>query len=104
VPLEGHWQRVHTPLRATTRREVRVVAIVAAVLAVAIVALLFAAFRGGSPEGASGCVRLTIPSSTGGATLNACGETAARWCRSMARREDALARQAREHCLRAGYP
>jgi len=104
VPLEGHWERVHTPLRATSRREVRVLVIVTAVLAVAVVVLLFATLRGGSSEAQPGCVRLTIPSSTGGATLNACGENAAHWCRSIAGREDALGRRAAEQCRRAGYP
>jgi hypothetical protein len=104
VPLERHWERVHTPLRATARRELRALVIVTSVLVVAVVGLLFATLRGGSPQAQSGCVRLTIPSTTGGATLNACGETAARWCRSIAGRDDALSRRAMEHCRRAGYP
>jgi hypothetical protein len=104
VPLEGHWERVHTPLRATTRRETRLLVIVTAVAAVALVALLFATLRGGSPEAGAGWVRLTVPSSTGGATLSACGESAARWCRSIAGKEDAVSRRAVEHCRRAGYP
>ena len=77
---------------------------VAAVLVVALAVVLFAILRGGSSEAGPGCIRLTVATSTGGATLNACGSSAARWCRSAESRQAAIARNARAECRRAGYP
>jgi hypothetical protein len=104
VPLEGHWKRVHTPLRSTTRRERRVVTVVIVLMVIAIPIALFATFRGGSSEAGAGCIRLTVPSTMGGATVNACGAGAARWCRSPESRQSAIARDAKAQCRQAGYP
>jgi hypothetical protein len=77
---------------------------VAVVLVVALAVVLYATLRGGSSEAGPGCVKLTVASSTGGATLHACGKEAARWCRSVATRQEAFARTVRERCRNAGYP
>jgi hypothetical protein len=81
-----------------------VLAVVGAMLVIAVVAVLVATLRGGSSEVGPGCVRLTVASSTGGATLHACGPAAARWCSSVAGRQDALSRKVKARCRSAGYP
>jgi|SRR6266540_2652345 len=104
MPLEGHWKRVNTPLRSTTRREARLVAvIVAAGLAVVLGIVLYAAIHGGSSKAGPGCIEITAAHSTGGATLEACGADAARWCRSTTARHDAFARKVQARCRDAGY-
>jgi hypothetical protein len=103
MPLEGHWKRVQTPLRSVSRREARAIAIVAVLAAIALAIVSYAIVHGGSSRDEPACIRVTIASSTGGATLRACGEDAARWCRSMAARDDALARKVKSRCRRAGY-
>jgi hypothetical protein len=78
---------------------------VAAVLVIAVaVVLFFTIFRGSSSEAERGCIKITVASSTGGALLHACGSDAGRWCRSVAGRQDAFARQVTERCRSAGYP
>ena len=77
---------------------------VTTVLAIALAVALFAILRGGTSEAGPGCISLTVPSTMGGATVHACGATAARWCRSPESRQGAIAREARAQCRRAGYP
>jgi hypothetical protein len=77
-------------------------AAIALLLALAVV--LFATLTGDSSEAGPGCIRLTVPSTMGGATVHACGPAAARWCRSAEARERAIARKATAECGRAGYP
>src|SRR5437764_11281074 len=98
MPLEGHWERQHTPLRRAGRREVRVLAAVAVVLSLAGGITLYAAVIHGSPKRGKGCVEVTAAHSTGGATLHACGREAAHWCRSPASRQGAFARPLRVAC------
>jgi len=104
MPLEGHWKRVHTPVRSAPRRERRAVAAVAAVLVVALAGgVLFAILHGGSSKAGAGCIEVTAAHSTGGATVKACGAGAARWCRSAAGRHDAFGREVLARCREAGY-
>jgi hypothetical protein len=103
VPLEGHWQRQHTPLSRLSRRELRTLAAVAALLTLAAAVVLYAAVQHTTHHAAAGCVEVTAASTTGGATLHACGADAARWCRSQAGRSDAVARAVLTACARAGY-
>jgi hypothetical protein len=104
VPLEGHWKRVNTPLRSTTRREGRALVAVVTILVIGLVIGLYAALHDGSSSKAeAGCIEVTAAHTTGGATLRACGPAAVRWCRSARAREDALARAVQARCSRAGY-
>ena len=95
---------MHTPLRSTNRRERRLLVAVAVVLVIAVAIALFATIRGGSSKAEAGCIRVTVPSTMGGATVHACGPAAARWCRSPESRQPVIARDARAQCRRAGYP
>ena len=106
MPLEGHWERQHTPLRGMSARERRTAAIVASVLAVAAVAVvLFVVLAdSGSSAPAPGCIRATAASTMGGATVNACGEAAQRWCAVAAREATPLAHAIRPQCARVVRP
>ena len=49
-----------------------------------------------------GCVNVTVPNSTGGATLHYCGSQAQSFCRASFRSRDAVSRRARPQCVLAG--
>ncbi len=51
---------------------------------------------------ANGCVSLTIPSSTGGATLHYCGAEAKSFCKSAFGSSDRISLLARPQCVLAG--
>jgi hypothetical protein len=97
VPLQGHWERQHAPLRRADRR-----AVAAAALLVAVV-LAWLVLAGGGDPAQAGCVNVTAASTTGGARMHACGADARRWCRSEAGAQDTVARAVRAACRRAGY-
>jgi hypothetical protein len=104
MPLEGHWRRINTPLRKTSRREGRLLAVIGALFALAVVIVLVLALQGGSTGSASRCIDFTGTHAVGGATIHACGRDAARWCDSTAaNRRDALGRRLRLECRAAGY-
>jgi hypothetical protein len=94
MPLEAHWSRQHSPLGARERRVA--VALLAALAACA--AVLVLALAGTSGGSAPGCVDATIASTTGGAAVHACGDTARRMCAAPGR-----TREIRVACRRAGY-
>ncbi len=49
-----------------------------------------------------GCVSVTVPSSTGGATLHYCGAAARSFCRDSFRSQDTISLRARPQCVLAG--
>jgi len=49
-----------------------------------------------------GCVNVTVPSSTGGATLHYCGAAARSFCRDSFRSQDTISLRARPQCVLAG--
>ena len=89
--------------RLTARRK-RILAIVGAG-----VILSWAAWGSGEPwrptrtrAPAHGCVNVTLPSSTGGATLHYCGAQARSFCRAAFRSQDQISLRARPQCVLAG--
>jgi len=81
----------------------RLAAIVVAVAVVfAGVAVLAAVHPGGYGQSRAGCVTVTIPSSTGGALLHACGAWARSLCRHALRDGDRMSRLIRPACRQAG--
>jgi hypothetical protein len=103
MPLEGHWERQQTPLRALGRREMRALKAFAAMLAVAVVAVIAISTLDSSNTAKAGCIDVAVPSTTGGANARACGPDAARYCREQQNgtSRDALNTQAA--CKRAGF-
>jgi hypothetical protein len=49
-----------------------------------------------------GCVNVTVPSSTGGATLHYCGPAARSFCQKSFRSQDQISLRARPQCTLAG--
>ena len=108
MPLQGHWQRVNTPLRETTPRERLLVRVLLALVGAAVVAAIVVAIAtsGGSNGGgtAQGCVRVDVPSTMGGSTIHACGSRAAQFCRGPIAHDPSLRGVALPRCREAGYP
>lgn len=79
-----------------------------AVVGVLIVALLaglgaWAALASDSYSSSGhGCVSVTVPSSTGGATLHYCGDAARTFCQTSFRKQDQISLRARPQCVLAG--
>jgi predicted metal-binding membrane protein len=88
MPLEGHFQRVNTPLRRLTKRERNVVIAGLATTIVALAVLLLATAGDSQPPPAPGCIRVSVAGRTGAELIHACGMEARELCaRSMGRDE-----------------
>jgi ammonia channel protein AmtB len=91
-------------VRPATRRTHRTLVLAGVVLlAVLAAAVAWAAFNPGS-NGSSkaGCITVTLPSSTGGALMHACGARAKAMCRDAFAREDRISLLTRPQCRLAG--
>lgn len=96
MPLEGHWERANTPLRARDRR----VLLVAAVIALfAVIGLGIAYAVRPAARSNAGCVIANVPSTMGGATVKSCGARAHDLCRTQGRIDRAIA----EACISQGF-
>jgi hypothetical protein len=108
MPLEGHWERVNTPLRETTPREKLLVRVVLWIVAAAAVGTVIVAIAtsgkgtSGSPLGA-GCIRIEVPSTMGGSASDLCGSKAISFCTSPAAHSPPLNATALPKCRDAGY-
>ena len=109
MPLEGHWERVNTPLRETTPREKLLVRAVLWIVGAAAVATVVVAIitsgngTSGSPL-AAGCIRIEVPSTMGGSASDLCGAKAASFCTSAPAHSPPLNATALPKCRDAGYP
>lgn len=102
MPLEGHWQRVNTPLRRLTRRERNVAIVAVAITALTLLVLTFATLGNSKPEPAPGCIYAIAPGVMGAEPVDACGARARQICANNASRTDPGAEAIRESCRRAG--
>jgi hypothetical protein len=103
VPLQGHWERVNTPLRKTTSRERRILWILVAALGAAAVAAVVVAIGSSSPATPAGCIRIEIPSTMGASASTLCGDKASSFCRSAAAHSEPLNATALPRCRAAGF-
>jgi len=88
MPLEGHFQRVNTPLRRLTKRERNVVVVGLATTLIALAILIFATAGDSQPPPAPGCIRASVAGRTGAELIQACGMEARELCaRSVGRDE-----------------
>ncbi len=102
MPLEGHFQRVNTPLRRLSGRERNVVIAALAITVVSIVALLVATAGDSRPAPAPGCIYALVPGATGATPIDACGARAQRLCARHATLDDPGSQAIEESCRRAG--
>ncbi|HEX8958482.1 MAG TPA: hypothetical protein VF770_01535 [Solirubrobacterales bacterium] len=102
MPLEGHWQRVNTPLRRLTGRERRVAIAAVAVTLVALLALVLGTAGGSRPAPAAGCIYAIVPGATGATPVEACGARATGICARNATLDTPGARTIEASCRRAG--
>jgi hypothetical protein len=102
MPLEGHWQRQHTSLRSATRRERRVLRLALGILAAALIAVAVTASWPGAGASTAGCVDVTVPSTTGGASIHACDDRARRFCSAADPMPADVVGDVRAACRKAG--
>jgi hypothetical protein len=102
MPLEGHWQRVNTPLRRLTRREHRFAVGGLALVVAATLAIVLLAVSTSAPRLAPGCIDAIIPGAMGGVPVDACGARARATCRSHANQVDPGSLAIEASCRRAG--
>jgi predicted metal-binding membrane protein len=88
MPLEGHFQRVNTPLRRLTKRERNVVIAGVAVTFVALATLILATAGSSQPPPAPGCIRASVAGRTGAELIQACGAEARELCARSAGRDE----------------
>lgn len=88
MPLEGHFQRVNTPLRRLTKRERSVVIAGVAVTFIALAALILATAGDSQPPPAPGCIRASVAGRTGAELIQACGKEARGLCARSAGRDE----------------
>ena len=85
-------------------RQKRVFAVVGVLVVLALGGLgLWSVLAPDSYSGSGhGCVNVTLPSSTGGATLHYCGAQARSFCQASFRSQDKISLRARPQCVLAG--
>jgi hypothetical protein len=81
MPLEGHFDRVNTPLRKLTRRERRVIVWGSLATVVTLLALILVTAGNTRPGPAPGCIRASIAGRTGAELVQRCGTEAVATCR-----------------------
>ncbi|HEX8754643.1 MAG TPA: hypothetical protein VF731_14615 [Solirubrobacterales bacterium] len=86
MPLEGHYQRVNTPLRKLTPREKWVVSVGLLVTVAALLALLFVPSTTKHPyiQSRSGCIEVAVAGRVGSEPVIGCGGKAVALCRRAA--------------------
>jgi hypothetical protein len=102
MPLEGHWERVNTPVRRLTRRERTVVLVGVLATAAVVLALVLGTVGNSRPAPAPGCIYAIVPGPTGAMPVDACGARAKGICVRHVTGEDPPSRAIRADCRRAG--
>jgi hypothetical protein len=103
MPLEGHYERVNTPLRRLTARERNAAVVVGLATLLAVVALiLIPGVRDSEPAPGPGCIATVVGGRVGGEPVRACGTEAERVCARSAHFDDERARKIGDVCREAG--
>ena len=102
MPLEGHWNRVNTPVRQLTGRERRIVAgALAFVTALTLAIVLLVATSSTKPPPA-GCIDTVVAGVMGGQPVRGCGEQARAICAHHLHGTDPGSHAILADCRRAG--
>jgi hypothetical protein len=102
MPLEGHFQRVNTPLRRLTKRERNVLVAGLAITIVALVGLILATQSDSRPAPGPGCIYTVVAGRTGGEPVHGCGAEAEAICAHSARFDNPRSETVVEACREAG--
>ncbi len=102
MPLEGHYQRVNTPLRRLTARERKIVIAVVTVTFVALGAMLLATAGDSRPAPGPGCIETVVAGRVGGEPVNGCGAKAEAICNRATHYSDPRAEKIVATCQDAG--
>jgi hypothetical protein len=102
MPLESHFQRVNTPLRKLTGREIKVLVGGTVVTVVAMLALILATAGDSRPAPPPGCIYVVVAGRVGGEPVSGCGAEAQEICDRSANFDDPRARKVGETCREAG--
>ncbi|HET7054428.1 MAG TPA: hypothetical protein VFI09_10990 [Solirubrobacterales bacterium] len=102
MPLEGHYRRVHTPLRRLARRERNVVLAGTLVTIGAILTLILATAGDNRPQPAAGCISAVVAGRVGGEPVNGCGEEAKAICARSANYDNPRSHTIEAKCDEAG--
>jgi hypothetical protein len=106
MPLEGHYQRVNTPLRKLTPRELRVLVIGTAVTLLAVLALVFLPSSGGGPiiqdRAGRSCIEVFVAGRVGSEPVVGCGAKAVEICRRASGFDDPRANTILDACREEG--
>lgn len=79
--MEGHWERVNTPLRTLTARERGAVVSGTVATAIALLVVLLLTAGDSQPAPAPGCIRASVAGRTGAELVQRCGGAAIATCR-----------------------
>ena len=88
MPLEGHFQRVNTPLRRLAKRERNVVGAGLATMLIALAVLLLTTAGDSRPPTPAGCISVPVAGRTGAELVHGCGREAREICARAATRDD----------------
>ena len=102
MPLEGHWERVNTPMRRLTRRERTVVLVAALATLVTVLVLVLSTIGNDRPAPAPGGIYAIVPGVMGATPVDACGARAKGICTRHETGEDPPSRAISADCRRAG--
>jgi hypothetical protein len=98
MPVEGHWERLGTPL---SQREKRVgLGLGALLVAVALGIGIYSLLTRSSSTPQAGCVSVTFAASLGGTKVTKCGQDARTFCQEQSGHSP----QVLTACKQAGFP
>jgi hypothetical protein len=99
MPLEGHYQRVNTPLRKLTGRELKVLIVVGAITLVTVLGLLFIPKHTSRPLAPGrGCIETFVAGRVGSEPVVGCGQEAVAICRRASGFDDPRAHTIVDAC------
>jgi hypothetical protein len=104
MPLEGHYERVNTPIRKLTARERRAAIAVLVVTVVAMAAVVIATVGDDSAPIPQGCFSASVAGIVGAQTISACGLEAEARCAHAARFDDPRSNTIVAACEQQGIP
>lgn len=106
MPLEGHYQRVNTPLRKLTGREMKVLIFGGLITLMVCLGLIFLPSTNGGPiiqdKAGKSCVEVYVAGRVGSEPVLGCGAKAVSICQRAAQFDDPRANTIIDACIAEG--